>query len=221
VRGHGILTRQCRDYNRHSRNAGAPVIPSAAVEAAPVDEPFRRDEIARDLTRVREWSARYWEHIADREMFAPIDGGWSPLDHVRHLVKSNRPVAKALVVPRILLFLRFGRASQPSSSYSQLVARYRGALAGGLQAGGYSPSPLPPERHTGEEKARSLGRLDDTFAALLRALEGWSERALDRRRLPHPGMGLLTVREMLFFTLYHNTHHVLGVERHRADGSGG
>jgi hypothetical protein len=43
---------------------------------------------------------------------------------------------------------------------------------------------------------------------------------LDRLRLPHPGLGLLTVREMLLFTLYHNTHHVLGVERRRSSLSG-
>ena len=35
----------------------------------------------------------------------------------------------------------------------------------------------------------------------------WSERALDRYRLPHPLLGRLTVREMLLFTLYHSVHH--------------
>jgi hypothetical protein len=47
------------------------------------------------------------------------------------------------------------------------------------------------------------------------ALQGWSEQALDRLRLPHPGLGLLTVREMLLFTLYHNAHHVFGVAQRR------
>ena len=43
------------------------------------------------------------------------------------------------------------------------------------------------------------------------AITRWGERALDRFRLPHPALGQLTVREMLFFTLYHNLHHVLNV----------
>jgi len=184
------------------------------VDPAPVDEPFTRAEIARDLGRVRQWSAAFWERFSDAEIFAPLDGGWSPMAHARHLVKSNRPVAQALAVPRILLFLRFGRASRPSSRYSELVTRYRGALEGGLKAGRYAASPLPAERQTTEERRRSLAALEGTLEALLRALDGWPERALDRRRLPHPGIGMLTVREMLFFTLYHNTHHVLGVARH-------
>jgi hypothetical protein len=185
------------------------------VNTAPVDEPFTGAEITRDLGRVREWSARFWERFSDAEIFAPLDGGWSPMDHARHLVKSNRPVALALATPRVLLFLRFGRASRPSSRYSELVTRYRGALEGGLKAGRYAASSLPPERQTSEQRRQSLATLDGTLESLLRALARWPERALDRRRLPHPGIGMLTVREMLFFTLYHNSHHVLGVARHR------
>lgn len=44
--------------------------------------------------------------------------------------------------------------------------------------------------------------------ALRGALEQWSEADLDRVRMPHPILGPLTVREMLFFTLYHDGHHV-------------
>jgi hypothetical protein len=200
--------------------ASTVVLRFAPVEPAPVDEPYTRPEIARDLAGVRTWSARFWERFSDEEIFAPLEttatksGGWSPMDHVRHLVKSNRPVAQALAVPRVLLFLRFGRAARPSRRYAELVAHYRGALEGGLKAGRYAPSTLPPERRTGEQRRSSLAALDGTFDALLRALERWPERALDRRRLPHPGIGMLTVREMCFFTLYHNTHHVLGVARH-------
>ena len=50
------------------------------------------------------------------------------------------------------------------------------------------------------------------------ALANWNEKALDRHCLPHPVLGKLTVREMLFFTLYHNTHHVNDVERLLASG---
>jgi hypothetical protein len=37
----------------------------------------------------------------------------------------------------------------------------------------------------------------------------WSEDDLDNHRLPHPLLGKLTVREMLFFTLYHIQHHMI------------
>ncbi len=47
-----------------------------------------------------------------------------------------------------------------------------------------------------------------TVSGLVGKIPGWSEAALDRYRLPHPLLGKLTVREMLFFTLYHNAHHL-------------
>ncbi|HEV8239555.1 MAG TPA: DinB family protein [Thermoanaerobaculia bacterium] len=183
------------------------------MEPAPVAEPWTAAEIVRDLTAVRAWSARFWQQFDVAEFFAPIGDAWSPADHVRHLVKSNRPVAMALGLPKIVLLLRFGFARRPSAPYSQLVARYHGELAAGLKAGSYAASPLPPERQTAEERQRSLTNLDETAAAVGRALGKWGERALDRLRIPHPAMGPLTVREMAFFTLYHNTHHVLGAAR--------
>ena len=184
------------------------------MEPAPIAEPWTAAEVARDFAAVREWSARFWGRFDDAAFFAPIGEGWSPGDHVRHLVKSNRPVAMALGLPKVVLLLRFGWARRPSAKYSQLVARYHGELATGLKAGRYTPSTLPPERRTADERQRSLTNLDETQAAVASAVAKWGERALDRLRLPHPGMGPLTVREMAFFTLYHNTHHVLGVARH-------
>lgn len=45
------------------------------------------------------------------------------------------------------------------------------------------------------------------------ALGKWSDKALDSYLLPHPLLGKMTVREILFFTLYHNLHHVNDVQR--------
>lgn len=43
------------------------------------------------------------------------------------------------------------------------------------------------------------------------AIDVWRDADLDRYLLPHPLLGKLTLREMLFFTLYHNYHHVQSV----------
>jgi hypothetical protein len=51
---------------------------------------------------------------------------------------------------------------------------------------------------------RHANSIDELVSLVAR----WPENALDRRLLPHPLLGRLTVREMLFFTVYHNRHHV-------------
>ncbi len=42
---------------------------------------------------------------------------------------------------------------------------------------------------------------------LISACEQWDETALDQYQVPHPVIGNLTVREMLFFTIHHNLRH--------------
>jgi len=49
----------------------------------------------------------------------------------------------------------------------------------------------------------------------------WSELQMDRIRLPHPVLGKLSVREMLFFTLYHNQHHLDAAKRRLPRFGGG
>jgi len=43
--------------------------------------------------------------------------------------------------------------------------------------------------------------------ALARRIDRFSETQLDQLILPHPLLGKLTLREMLYFTIYHVQHH--------------
>jgi len=42
---------------------------------------------------------------------------------------------------------------------------------------------------------------------LVSVAEKWNEDELDQYQLPHPILGKLTIREMLYFTIYHNLRH--------------
>ncbi len=53
-----------------------------------------------------------------------------------------------------------------------------------------------------------LRQWERVSSKLLTNLERWSEQQLDTLRLPHPILGKLTVREMLFFTEFHTRHHL-------------
>ncbi|MFD1732536.1 hypothetical protein ACFSC4_17950 [Deinococcus malanensis] len=41
-------------------------------------------------------------------------------------------------------------------------------------------------------------------------VQGWPDHELDARSMPHPVLDMLTVREMLYFTIEHNLHHLRG-----------
>jgi hypothetical protein len=176
-------------------------------------EPFRGAEIARELRALQARNRDFWDSFSTAEFFRPLGDAWSPADNVRHLLKSNRPVLRALTTPKLLLLARFGAGMRPSRSYPEVRERYLARLSEGVTAGRFTPKPLAGSEQTEEQRKALMADLDQVTDQLANAISGWGDTALDRLRLPHPALGRLTVREMLFFTLYHNLHHVLNVKR--------
>ena len=195
-------------------------VPDHAALVPRVEAPRTRDEILAALERLHGESAAYWNAFDTDAFFRPFGTAWSPADNVRHLTKSIRAVTQGLRLPRLALGLMFGRAGRASRDYDQVVERYHGVLAAGGKAGRFAPSQRQHESDADAWRAEVMLHHDLAAEGLAAAARGWSEAALDRYRLPHPLLGKLTVREMLHFTLYHNLHHVLGVERRRVgDGA--
>lgn len=182
-------------------------------------EPRTRDDIVAGLRRVHDESRAYWLGFTPEAFLVPLGEAWSPADNVRHLTKSVRPVAMALGIPRLILRLRFGRPKTASRTYLALRGDYHQLLAAGGKAGGYAPSPLRAESDAQAARTRILAQHAQAVAALARAITRWPDAKLDGYQLPHPLLGPLTIREMLFFTLYHNQHHVNVVRRRIAEAA--
>ncbi len=154
----------------------------------------------------------------DPETFFATQGEyWSPAQHVDHLIRSVRPLARALRLPRFLLALLFAR-DRPNRSLETIVDSYLGKLAGGAGASG---SYLPEEAKKGAaDSARQealLCKWLKTGRTLGSALSHWREEDLDRYRLPHPLLGMLTIREMLGWSLYHGHHHRSRIQERLTD----
>jgi hypothetical protein len=113
----------------------------------------------------------------------------------------------ALRQPRLVLRLLFGKARKPSRSFTHLRDDYRAVLAKGAQAGRFGPRETVPPADPAAAYDRLLGKWQRLRPNLSDAIRRWDESALDYYRMPHPLLGKLTVREMLFFTLYHIGHH--------------
>jgi len=180
-------------------------------EPIEVHAPWSRDEIVAELRRVGRLCDAFWAAFPTPEFVAPIGSAWSPADNVRHLVKSARPVIAALRIPRLGLRMAFGRATRPSRTYEDLRRDYRATLAAGGDAGRFAPRPMRLPSDPELFRERLLHRRAVTEAALAAGANRWRDGDLDLYRLPHPLLSRLTVREMLFFTLYHGVHHAANV----------
>ena len=176
--------------------------------------PRTRDEIVAALAKLHDESEAYWNTFETDAFFRSFGPSWSPAENVRHLNKATRPVALAMSLPRIVLRLKFGKGAGTSIPFEQLTVRYDDRLAAGGQAGRYAPGPRAAsdlERWRGDIMRESA----DIQSKLIAATARWRDDSLDRYQLAHPLLGNLTLREMLFFTLYHQLHHIEVVERKR------
>lgn len=144
-------------------------------------------------------------------MLSGPEGAWTAGQHLLHLIKSTKPLAKGVGYPRLLLRLKFGTATRPSRSYEELVAAYQQKLeAGGKATGEYVPREVKMN-----ERDALLQQFKEEMSVLINNIHLWKEEHLDKTVLPHPLIGTITLREMLYFTIYHMEHHLhILEERH-------
>lgn len=152
--------------------------------------------------RVIDW----FTAISAEDFFARYGEAWSASDDLDHLIKSHQPLVKALKLPKFTLHAMFGKPQKPSLSYEELCKVYREEIAKGAQASGrYLPN---QEDSVSETKKKELiKQFSKVSAELISIADTWDESDLDEYLLPHPILGKLTIREMLFFTIYHNLRH--------------
>jgi len=143
-----------------------------------------------------------------------IDGKWSIAENFDHLILSGAPVASGLKMNKMMI-RALGKPNRPSRTFEGLVARYQEKLAAGL--GANIGGKFAPDQAKEYNKAEMLKNWEMVKSKLLeRTNKKWSEKDLDNYLMPHPLLGKLLVREMLFFTIYHTSHHLKAIEHIKA-----
>ncbi len=130
-----------------------------------------------------------------------MPGKWTPLQQLSHIEKSVAPVKFAFAMPKFVLSTMFGKATQGSISYEELKSNYKAKL----DAGGKSTTRFLPD--TTCDRHKLLAVLNNHVQVLCQRMERFTENELDIYRLPHPLLGKITLREMLYFTIHHVQHH--------------
>lgn len=142
--------------------------------------------------------------LNDSQLLHAPSEKWNALQQLDHLIKSVAPVNMAFGIPRFILSWRFGVANRPSRTYDALVDRYHIKLqAGGRASGNF----VPPATINPSQKEVLLEKLQKLSNQLANKTIRYNDSALDKYILPHPLLGKITLREMLYFTAYHASHH--------------
>ncbi len=181
-----------------------------------LEVPGTREEIRQALAAQEQEIRSFLDGFGLETFFAPQGAHWSPAGHVRHLNKTVGAVANGMGQPRVAL-LAFGRSTNGSRPYDEIVELYHSALEAGGQAGSYGPSDRVPDLSREEWRTQIMERWAEVGKRLRKALLGWSESQLDVYRLPHPLIGKLTIRELAHWDLYHNAHHARRIAERAGD----
>ncbi len=141
-------------------------------------------------------------HQSDGDAFyQKKDEKWSAAQNIQHLILSVKPLNLAFTLPNFAL-LFFGKLNRDPRNYQEMVEKYHQKLAeGGVSTGQFTPK---DEDGNKEEIIKQFRTVNDTF---LKKVDEFTEEDLDKYLLPHPLLGKLTLREMLYFTIYHTLHH--------------
>lgn len=131
------------------------------------------------------------------------DERWSVAENTEHLILSVKPLNKAFALPNFVL-LFFGKLNRPQKGYEEIVTLYHQKLAEGAVA---TPQFIPRESTAHKEKIQLTEDFEKTNQEFIKRIQSFSEEDLDKYLLPHPVLGKLTIREMLYFTIYHTLHH--------------
>ena len=76
-----------------------------------------------------------------------------------------------------------------------------------LHKGGKAGTPYTPKSVGIHQKQKLIADLTKLIASLVEKINQLSEDDLDQHILPHPLIGKTSIREMLYFTMYHVKHH--------------
>ncbi|MCP4203625.1 MAG: DinB family protein [bacterium] len=182
-----------------------------------VQAPHSTESLHAGLSDLHMEIVSFVSELSDREFLEPQGEHWSPAEHLRHLATAVRAVARGMSAPKALLALRFGCTFRGSRGFEEVRELYQAALAAGGQASGpYDPTAREIAGKPDEQRAFVMKRWNQAGGDLDRAIGFWSDRALDRFRARHPLLGMMTIRELLHFTLYHNAHHARRIHERRA-----
>nr|WP_299384676.1 DinB family protein [Allomuricauda sp.] len=138
--------------------------------------------------------------------FSRVPGSkWSSAQQLDHVLKSIASIVKVFHTPPEVLESKFGLANSEGRDYDSLVTSYLEVLK--KLKDFVLPERFVPVKISFEDRQKKVKELLETVRILKNGVEQFEESTLDSHLVRHPAMGNLTLREMLYFAIYHVQHH--------------
>ncbi len=139
---------------------------------------------------------------ADDYMYS-YNGKWTAGQQLEHIVICVKPLVQVFGMPKTAIAQTFGTTNKPGRDYDTLLSEYKSKLS----EGGKAPTKYVPVTTELTQRSALSETLPNLIAALNAGIETFTEQQLDTLCIPHPLLGSISLREMLYNAIYHVQHH--------------
>jgi hypothetical protein len=164
---------------------------------------FLRDDI---ITKLKHAHHDFWQFagaLPNEQANALIPAKWSVAQQVEHINKVLFQVNKFLSMPKEKLAEKFGLSTRKSFSKEELIATYQQTLA----QGGKAPAIVVPDSRTNFKVQELTKEGNALLIEFDRQVEHWNLSDMDKYNFPHPLLGAINLREMLYLLEIHTQRH--------------
>ncbi|HMV45768.1 MAG TPA: DinB family protein [Leptospiraceae bacterium] len=171
--------------------------------------PYSKSEILSSILDIESKVSIFFQSISPELFYHNGLGGWSPAQNLSHLIDIGNGTILLLNTPRFL-FSIFGKR-KTQRDFETLLTDYIESKAV-IQIG-----PIAPSKISSIDESKKLSVLIPNFKKVYDELNTIifkiPESEFDEYSLPHPTMGMLSLREVLYLILIHPIHHCYKVEQ--------
>ena len=165
-------------------------------------------ELVQALEARHQEVGEFFAGLPEATLLANTAPTWNPAQHLIHLTRANSRIAQGFQARDALPDNNSGHSRPYEVVRESYLAALKQAPSELLAKNGAA---VQVEANTG--RAQILEAYKQATSGLRQAMQTWSETDLDAKAMPHPLLGVISVREMLEFTLYHDLHHLEGVRK--------
>jgi len=169
---------------------------------APLSKDLLIQDLQNSFSEIIKWINAQPESEFNEEL---VEGKWPISGHLYHLIKSTKAVSKGMNMPKLGLKTMFGKNNRQEKTYQELLEKYEASI---VQQNTKTKNNYEAEPGRIFDRPELIKRFEQELNDLIQSLNKWNEDDMTAYVMPHPIMGKFTIREFIYFTIFHTKHHL-------------
>jgi len=164
---------------------------------------MEKQQLQRELHEVHNNFISFLAKLSGATYSRALPGRWSAGQHLDHILKSVTAVNRGITNAKFMQPVEQVISNRAPMDISGLQALYRQKAGGGATA----PPQFAPGDAGWREREQLFMNVEAAVNELCQMITDLPDAQLDGLALPHPLLGWLSLREMMYFTIFHGAHH--------------